>query len=318
MAKSSQSYTNFKTNELRRGEMNLDRHIEYCERYPEALNWKIGLIHSHNSMSTFFSGTDLEEIYENSKAHNYYLSIITNNKNELIGKIAIQTKIINNVKVEYRGIDEEGYEYIVKEDKIDKNTSEVFYLDVKCIAEEEEEPFDFFFENNLEDIIKSSKRNKHNFFRQIDEEEYSRYFMNRNNMDEEDFIDDYNDYNDDYGYDNYSILKKTNVKEDKNRKFESFLKFFIKKYLYITNIKFITFASLKKVKEFLITNDIKNYDITHLAQAMNESFIIYFGKHNSGKEDMINEVIKFAENLKITNFHEKITDLKNKIFNHKS
>jgi len=51
--------------------------------------FRIGLIHSHISMSVFFSGPDMEELKENAKEHPFYLSLITNNKGEWCGKICI-------------------------------------------------------------------------------------------------------------------------------------------------------------------------------------------------------------------------------------
>ena len=64
---------------------------------PESLQWKIGHIHSHNSMPTFFSGTDMSELNDNSELHNYYLSIIVNNRLDITGKIAFRGKAENNV-----------------------------------------------------------------------------------------------------------------------------------------------------------------------------------------------------------------------------
>lgn len=62
------------------------------------------VVTSHNNMSVFFSGTDNSEINENSEFHNYYLSLIVNNKNEMCAKIAFRTKVKENVqkKISYR------------------------------------------------------------------------------------------------------------------------------------------------------------------------------------------------------------------------
>lgn len=49
-----------------------------------------GHIHSHNSMGVFFSSTDNDEIRGNSEHHNFYLSVIVNNYNDVIGKIAFR------------------------------------------------------------------------------------------------------------------------------------------------------------------------------------------------------------------------------------
>lgn len=52
-------------------------------------------IHSHNSMSVFFSGTDMDELCENSEHYNYYLSMIVNNNGDVCAKIAYRGKIKN-------------------------------------------------------------------------------------------------------------------------------------------------------------------------------------------------------------------------------
>ena len=48
---------------------------------------KYGTIHSHHSMGVFFSGTDYNDLEENAKLHNYYLSIVVDNYGKLHGHI---------------------------------------------------------------------------------------------------------------------------------------------------------------------------------------------------------------------------------------
>lgn len=50
--------------------------------------YRLGLIHSHVNMGVFFSGTDLSELQDNAKNYDYYLSLITNNMNQFVAKIA--------------------------------------------------------------------------------------------------------------------------------------------------------------------------------------------------------------------------------------
>lgn len=80
MDKGSSTYT----------EYNYDQEIvEYQMNNPHLLNYKIGHIHSHNNMGTFFSGTDSSELNENCLNHVYYLSVIVNNAGSICGKVAI-------------------------------------------------------------------------------------------------------------------------------------------------------------------------------------------------------------------------------------
>lgn len=81
--------------------------ISFMMSNPRCLSLKMGHIHSHNSMRVFFSTTDTEEIIDNSEFHNYYLSLIVNNNNDMTAKIAFRGK--NRVEsvshYSYRGDD---------------------------------------------------------------------------------------------------------------------------------------------------------------------------------------------------------------------
>lgn len=74
------------------------------------LTMKKGHIHSHNNMGVFFSGTDDSELIDNCGFHNFYLSLIVNNKNEMCAKVAFKAKgeIETVTKLTFR--DQEGKE----------------------------------------------------------------------------------------------------------------------------------------------------------------------------------------------------------------
>lgn len=65
---------------------------------------KIGHIHSHHSMATYFSGTDLSELNENSENMNPYLSIIVNNHGDYACKLAFRGKAASKLQ-EYNILD---------------------------------------------------------------------------------------------------------------------------------------------------------------------------------------------------------------------
>lgn len=60
------------------------------ENYPELDNMKQGFIHSHNSMDTFFSGTDVQQLIDGAEQYDYFLSVITNNDAEHIARISFE------------------------------------------------------------------------------------------------------------------------------------------------------------------------------------------------------------------------------------
>jgi len=84
--------------------------IKFLMSNPDALMMKKGHIHSHNNMDVFFSGTDNGELVDNCGFHNFYVSLIVNNKNEMCAKIAFKAKTTseNHITVSY--LDQEGKE----------------------------------------------------------------------------------------------------------------------------------------------------------------------------------------------------------------
>lgn len=67
--------------------------IEYRMDHPETLGWKIGMIHSHHDMKSYFSGVDMDELDDNTEFHNYYLSLVVNNRKEMVAKVAFRGDI---------------------------------------------------------------------------------------------------------------------------------------------------------------------------------------------------------------------------------
>jgi proteasome lid subunit RPN8/RPN11 len=63
-------------------------------------NYRLGLIHSHVDMAVFFSGEDMSELHDNSEGTDFYLSVVVNNANDIVAKIALrgnQTKEISTI-----------------------------------------------------------------------------------------------------------------------------------------------------------------------------------------------------------------------------
>ena len=58
----------------------------------ELFMYKFGHIHSHNTMSVFFSGEDDNELNHNCDTHNYYFSLIVNNYMDMIAKVVFRAK----------------------------------------------------------------------------------------------------------------------------------------------------------------------------------------------------------------------------------
>ena len=118
----TQAYTEF--------DMNPDV-IAYMSENPELLDCQMGLIHSHNNMSTFFSGTDTATLREEGIDRNNFVSLIVNNAGTYTAAITRRVKskqVKESVSYEFFGDGEkhDTKEYVSSADEI-----EWFYLKIE-------------------------------------------------------------------------------------------------------------------------------------------------------------------------------------------
>ncbi len=126
----TQAYTEF--------DMNPDVIAYMCEN-PELLDCQMGLIHSHNNMSTFFSGTDTATLKEEGRDRNNFVSLIVNNAGSYTAAITRRIKskqVKESVSYEFFG---DGEKHDTKEYVSDTDEIEWFYLKI----ENENETFSF-------------------------------------------------------------------------------------------------------------------------------------------------------------------------------
>ncbi len=73
----------------------------YIARNPLLMDHQMGLIHSHNNMGVFFSGTDTATLQEQAPLYKKFLSIIVNNRMDIVAKLAVYTEsdITNNTEI---------------------------------------------------------------------------------------------------------------------------------------------------------------------------------------------------------------------------
>lgn len=126
----TQTYTEF--------DMNPDVISYMCEN-PKLLDCQMGLIHSHNNMSTFFSGTDTATLKEEGRDRNNFVSLIVNNAGTYTAAITRRIKskqTMESVSYEFFG---DGEKQDIKEYISDADEIEWFYLKI----ENEDETFSF-------------------------------------------------------------------------------------------------------------------------------------------------------------------------------
>lgn len=118
----TQAYTEF--------DMNPDVIAYMCEN-PELLDCQMGLIHSHNNMSTFFSGTDTATLKEEGRDRNNFVSLIVNNAGTYTAAITRRVKskqVKESVSYEFFG---DGGKHDTKEYVSSADEIEWFYLKIE-------------------------------------------------------------------------------------------------------------------------------------------------------------------------------------------
>lgn len=58
--------------------------------------YKLMQIHTHHNMEAFFSGTDMQDLYDNTSAHGFYISLIVNYKGNYVCKGSFMAKSKTN------------------------------------------------------------------------------------------------------------------------------------------------------------------------------------------------------------------------------
>ena len=118
----TQAYTEF--------DMNPDV-IAYMTEHSELLDCQMGLIHSHNNMSTFFSGTDTATLKEEGRDRNNFVSLIVNNAGSYTAAITRRIKskqVKESVSYEFFG---DGEKQGTREYVSDADEIEWFYLKIE-------------------------------------------------------------------------------------------------------------------------------------------------------------------------------------------
>ena len=126
--------------------------ISYMAENPELLDCKTGLIHSHNNMSTFFSGTDTSTLQEEGAVQNHFVSLIVNNAGEYTAAITRKVKYKSTKELSYVGF--EGPKSIPEVIEEEGEEIEYYYLNIVFENSPKEE---FKYLSERLDNIKASK-----------------------------------------------------------------------------------------------------------------------------------------------------------------
>lgn len=122
---------------------------------PEYKTYIRGLIHSHNDMKVFFSGTDNEELLRSSEYYNFYLSLIVNNNSDFTAKVAFRGKAKSDA-IQYYAKNEKGESYTVGESPVESE----FVFTYDCNIVDPIEVDETFVNRSLHIINKAADRDK--------------------------------------------------------------------------------------------------------------------------------------------------------------
>lgn len=77
--------------------------VTYMCEHPELMTCYTGLIHSHDTMGVFFSGTDRNTLSEEGESLNHFVSLIVNNNGDRVAKITrqIRKEIVGRTHTSY-------------------------------------------------------------------------------------------------------------------------------------------------------------------------------------------------------------------------
>lgn len=120
----------------------------------EVNHWNIGHIHSHNNMGVFFSAEDTSELNDNIDNHNYYLSVVVNNKFDVTARLAFKA-VRQGIGI--TGMDENGDPYTLQSSE----KEEIIYY-YECEIEKDDPVYivDKMFADRTEQIIKKASERK--------------------------------------------------------------------------------------------------------------------------------------------------------------
>lgn len=135
--------------------------ISFKELLKNKCENRISHIHSHVNMNTYFSGTDMSELMDNSVHYNYYLSLIVNNRHDMCAKIAFRGKVnINtNKKIKITLKNKDSQEIVKENEENEVVEKEVLYtINCDIITPQSNIIFDDFFLKAIDEVEENDKK----------------------------------------------------------------------------------------------------------------------------------------------------------------
>lgn len=120
-----------------------DTMCEMWETVNDDYTYKRGLIHTHHNMTTFFSGTDMQELHDNAPTHNYYLSLIVNFAGTWTARVAFTAK--RKIQMEYTNVEDEAKEFVTEKELL-------MMIELNIVKEREDVAVPEFFRTRYDNL----------------------------------------------------------------------------------------------------------------------------------------------------------------------
>ena len=104
----------------------------------------------------FFSGVDIKELEDNAKNHNFYLSLIVNNKMETVAKVISYAEAKHIFEGSFKAKDENGDDYEIEKGTFDFHKTLTKTFDCQIIKDEQVIRVDARFQTYVDEIIKEA------------------------------------------------------------------------------------------------------------------------------------------------------------------
>lgn len=151
----------------------------FAEHIDSLLGCKVGLLHSHNTMAAFFSGTDMSTLKEQAFQCNNVLSLIVNNEGSYVAKFTESRQVHEDVSTTVQTFQKASWRYMGDEDRSsgrdftnNSDTSNDF-KEVKCWDCEITRPLDVRLD---EDFDKECKEKEYMFRERKEKDLYTTSF----------------------------------------------------------------------------------------------------------------------------------------------
>lgn len=122
--------------------------LDFYDEYPDAMDMRMGFIHTHHSMQTFFSGTDMQELHDNTEKYNFYLSLIVNHKSQYCAKISTVGHSLSDSTFTFPGDDPRVP--IIKKSRKESTIMVTYNADIQFDVNE-------YFKDRYEEVSPKSK-----------------------------------------------------------------------------------------------------------------------------------------------------------------